>query len=157
MEWEPGDSGGGLASSQGLLQCSSDEENGEQEKCTPYASASSMATPTVKISLTAETPPSSLTFLPQQKEVKFAACEKLGEDTRPPAPAPAPWTSPAERAAVAMSRRRAMTKMRASPPYVILSGIQTAVGSAVLAVGGAAFATTPTYYSGSFWAGLVVR
>ena len=148
---EPGESGGGLAS-QRLLECCSDDNSDKEKQFTPYASASSMATPTIK---TAETPPSSSTPpLPRPEEVEYA-CVKREEST--PLPAPVPWTSPAERAAVAMSRRRAMTKMKASVPYVVLSGLQTAVGAVVLSVGGAAFATTPTFNAGCFWAGLVVR
>ena len=145
---EPGDSGGGLASQR--LQCGG--EDSDREKCTPYASASSMATPTVKTTLLAETPPPSPT-LPRPEEVDDE-CEKIVSPS--PAASPAPWTSPAERAAVAMSRRRTMTRMKASVPYVVLSGLQTAVGAVIVAVGGAAFATTPTFNAGCFWAGLVV-
>ena len=145
---EPGESG--ASQTQRLLECISDDNSDKEKQCTPYASASSMATPTIK---TSETTPSSST-LPRPEEVEYA-CVKHEEST--PLPAPVPWTSPAERAAVAMSRRRAMTKMKASVPYVVLSGLQTAVGAVVLSVGGAAFATTPTFNAGCFWAGLVVR
>ena len=41
--------------------------------------------------------------------------------------------------------------------YLVLTGIQAALGVFILAMGGAAFAITPTYRAGSFWAGLMVR
>ena len=138
---EPGDSGGSLASQRLLLSCNDDET--DQEKCTPYASASSLATPTKKPA--AETPPPASPSLPAVRED--------GQQHV----APVPWTSPLERAAIAMSRRRAMTRMKASLPYVVLSCLQTAIGALVVGIGGAAFATTPTFRAGSFWAGLVVR
>lgn len=75
----------------------------------------------------------------------------LPPDTRPA------WTSPVERAAIEMSKRRQMTRMKPSVPYVALSGAQLIVGAAIVGVGGAAFATTSNYRPGCFWAGLVVR
>lgn len=75
----------------------------------------------------------------------------LPPDTRPV------WTSPVERAAIEMSKRRQMTRMKPSVPYVALSGAQLIVGAAIVGVGGAAFATTSNYRPGCFWAGLVVR
>lgn len=67
------------------------------------------------------------------------------------------WTSPVERAAIEMSKRRKMTRMKPSVPYVALSIAQLIVGAAIVGVGGAAFATTSNYRPGCFWAGLVVR
>ena len=66
------------------------------------------------------------------------------------------WTSPAERAAIEMSQRRKMTRMKPSVPYLVLSCVQTGLGSAIAGVGGAAFATTPSFRAGCFWAGLLV-
>ena len=40
--------------------------------------------------------------------------------------------------------------------YLVLTGIQSVLGVLILALGGAAFAITPTYRAGSFWAGLIV-
>ena len=81
------------------------------------------------------------------------------EDTAALLPVPAAkptWTSPLERAAIEMSRRRKMTRMKPNTPYLILSCLQCALGAVIVGVGGAAFATTPTFPAGCFWAGLVV-
>lgn len=74
----------------------------------------------------------------------------LPPDTRPA------WTSPVERAAIEMSKRRKMTRMKPSVPYLALSSAQLIVGASIVGVGGAAFATTSNYRPGCFWAGLVV-
>ena len=66
------------------------------------------------------------------------------------------WTSPLERAAIAMSRRRKMTRMKPSLPYVVLSVSQAILGLAIVAIGSVAFSITPSYRGGCFWAGLVV-
>ena len=144
---EPGGSGGLPVASQSLLNDTHDET--DQERCTPYASASSLATPNNN-KQEVETPPPSPADLWEEgvgsAEKERAAVQAFA----------APPISPLERAAIAMSRRRAMTKMKASVPYVVLSCVQTVVGAAVVAVGGAAFATTPTFNAGCFWAGLAV-
>ena len=64
--------------------------------------------------------------------------------------------SPLERKAVRMSKRGQLTRMRPSVPFVMLSGAQVAIGVVILGVGGAAFATTPSFRAGCFWAGLMV-
>ena len=64
--------------------------------------------------------------------------------------------SPLEHKAVRMSKRGQLTRMRPSVPFVTLSGAQVAIGVVILGVGGAAFATTPSFRAGCFWAGLMV-
>ena len=86
----------------------------------------------------------------------LATPTKTAEEELEVADAKFTWTSPAERAAVEMSRRRKMTRMKASVPYLALSCGQTALGAAIVAIGGAAFSTTPTFPAGCFWAGLLV-
>ena len=139
---EPGGSGGLSPSCQPLLDPEQDET--DQDKCTPYASASSLATPIVKPE--EETPPSS-PALPERDGGDKSKVERAAAHVP---------VSPLERAAIAMSRRRAMTRMKPSAPYVALSCLQALVGAVVTATGGAAFATTPTFPAGCFWAGLLV-
>lgn len=94
-------------------------------------------------------PSAALLTTPTKSEV----AESPFADAKPVAVA---WTSPLERAAIEMSRRRAMTRMKPNLPYVVLSCLQIVLGVAIVAIGGAAFSTTPSYRAGCFWAGLIV-
>lgn len=151
-------SGGGVLGSQ-KLEYSGNYVQGR----TPYASASSLDTPSTMPRLSTTPlhnsfPSMHIRSFPVEEEavsVKFTSLP-------PPQPPPVQqqkqqhWASPVERAAIAMSRKRANTRMKPNLLYVLLSCVQLGIGVAVLGLGGAAFATTPTFNAGCFWAGLVV-
>ena len=61
-----------------------------------------------------------------------------------------------ERAVLELRQRKQRVRRRPHIAYVSLSGAQLFLGVVILAVGGAAFGTTPSYRAGCFWAGLVV-
>lgn len=61
-----------------------------------------------------------------------------------------------ERAAFELRQQKQPVRRRPHIAYVSLSGAQLFLGVVILAVGGAAFGTTPSYRAGCFWAGLVV-